>query len=512
MDEQEKNCIPESPEGQETAPEAAEAAAAEASREEKSGQEASPADEKETLPCENAPEDSKEPEPAASVPQEPEKMVPGATPGKIALGVALVVVLLAALIALVVSGGNTQKPAETQPVQTASDVPTAAVETEATEPEETVPATVPEDGNPDDATCKGTYTASDEAVIAARDTVVATSGDLELTVGQLQVYYWMEVRSFLNNYGYYLSYFGLDYTQGLDTQICPIAEESMTWQQYFLESALLSWQSYTAMAAEAEKNGVQMPEENRAEVDGLEESMNESAVTAGFASGEELIQGTLGNAATLEDYARFLEEYYSGLAYYTQITENMTADDAETEAYFDENAESYQESGITKDTVTVDVRHILVFPEGATSETIRTETFPEEAWSASEEKAKQILSSWEAGAKTEDSFAALAEEHSDDEGSNLNGGLYEGVSQGEMVEAFDAWCFDGGRQPGDYGIVKTEFGYHIMYFCGSTPVWQETARNDLLNKKINDFVENTADKYPLTVEYSKILLTYVSLA
>lgn len=491
MDEQEKNPIPEEPEAADTpqtpsVPDAPE----------------SPAEEnKQALPLEG----EESPKEAPQVPAGEEKK---ATPGKIALGIALVVVLLAALIALVVSGRSAREPVQTQPVQTA---PTEAEETEATEPAETVPATVPEDGNPDDATCKGTYTASDEEVAAAKDTVVAVSGDRELTLGQLQVYYWMEVRSFLNNYGYYLSYFGLDYTQSLDTQLCP-AVEGMTWQQYFLESALRSWQSYTAMAAEAEKNNVTMPEEYRKELDGLTESMEESAVAAGFADAEELIHGTLGAGASLADYACFMEEYYSGLSYYSQITESMTADDSEVEAYFDENAETYQQNGITKDTVTVDVRHILIFPEGATSETIRTDTFPEEAWAASEEKAKQILADWEAGEKTEERFAAMAEEHSDDEGSNTNGGLYAGVSQGQMVEAFDSWCFDAGRQPGDFGIVETEFGYHIMYFCGSTPVWKETARNDLLSKKVNDFVEETADRYPLTVEYSKILLGYVNLA
>lgn len=496
MDEQEKNPISEEPEAA--------------------------ADTPQTPPVPETPEapaeENKQPLPSEAeelpkeAPQAPAGEEKKATPGKIALGVALVVVLLAALIALVVSGRSSREPVQTQPVQTSS---AASEETETTEPagtEETAaPATVPEDGNPDDATCKGTYTASDEEVIAARDTVVATSGDQELTLGQLQVYYWMEVRSFLNNYGYYLSYFGLDYTQGLDTQLCP-AVEGMTWQQYFLQSALRSWQSYTAMAAEAEKNNVAMPEDYRAELDGLTESMQESAVAAGFADAEELIHGTLGAGASLEDYAGFMEEYYSGLAYYTQITEKMTASDSEVEAYFDENAEAYQQNGITKDTVTVDVRHILIFPEGATSDTIRTDTFPEEAWTVSEEKAKQILADWEAGGKTEESFAAMAQEHSDDEGSNTNGGLYEGVSQGEMVEAFDSWCFDADRKPGDYGIVETEFGYHIMYFCGSTPVWKETARNDLLSQKINDFVEETADSYPLTVEYSKILLGYVNLA
>ena len=33
-----------------------------------------------------------------------------------------------------------------------------------------------------------------------------------------------------------------------------------------------------------------------------------------------------------------------------------------------------------------------------------------------------------------------------------------------MVTEFNDWCFDAARQPGDNDIVKTSYGYHIMYF------------------------------------------------
>ena len=75
---------------------------------------------------------------------------------------------------------------------------------------ETEAATIPADGNPDDETAKGTYTASDADVIAAKDTVVARIGDKTLTNGQLQMFYWTEVRNFLSGYGAYASMLGLD--------------------------------------------------------------------------------------------------------------------------------------------------------------------------------------------------------------------------------------------------------------------------------------------------------------
>ena len=61
--------------------------------------------------------------------------------------------------------------------QTDSVEEKAAVTTEATEAtEETVPPTIPADGNPGDATCKGSYTGTDNG-----DAVVAVSGAAELT-------------------------------------------------------------------------------------------------------------------------------------------------------------------------------------------------------------------------------------------------------------------------------------------------------------------------------------------
>lgn len=519
MDEQEKNPGEMNPEisVEETVPQA-EDPRPEANGASEQPEEETIAAEKESAEESNPAGEGAEEEPSGTDPEEKEEKPSGdagaeikpgmkATPGKIALAVAFVVVLVAALIALVVSslGGKDAEPAE----ETETVLPSETQQTEPTE--ETVEYTIPADGNPDDVTCKGSYTASDADVIASRDTVVATAGEYELTVGQLQVYYWMQVREFLSQYGSYLSYFGLDYTHGLDAQLCP-AVEGQTWQQYFLSQALLCWQSYQSMAAEAEKNGVEMPAEYREEMNSLSDELAQSAESSGFDSVDDLVTAMLGGAATYDDYAGFLNLYYEGLGYYAQVTEGYSVTDAEIEAYFDENAASYAENGIDKDDVLVNVRHILIMPEGATSDTIRTEEFPEEAWAASEQRAKDVLEMWKTGEMTEDSFAALAREHSEDDGSKANGGLYEDVSEGQMVAEFNDWCFDAGRQPGDFDIVKTDFGYHIMYFCQSRPQWKDYAREDLLARMTNDFVAETADRYPLAVSYDKILLAFVDLA
>ena len=106
-----------------------------------------------------------------------------------------------------------------------------------------------------------------DAVIAAADAVVATLGDHTLTNSQLQVYYWMEVQNFLNTYGAYAAYFGMDYTQPLDTQL---EEEGLTWQQYFVQTALNNWQLAQALSVKAEEAGMEMEAEHREYLDNLE--------------------------------------------------------------------------------------------------------------------------------------------------------------------------------------------------------------------------------------------------
>ena len=144
----------------------------------------------------------------------------------------------------------------------------------------------------------------------------------------------------------------------------------------------------------------------------------------------------------------------------------------------------------------VNVRHILIVPE----ETNDDGTYTDAAWTAAEQKAQSLLDEWKAGEHTEDSFAFLAAENSADTGSASNGGLYEEVYPGQMVDAFDAWCFDAARQPGDTGIVKTEYGYHVMYYVskGEAVFWFEAAKSDLQTERENALEESIREQYPLT--------------
>ena len=421
---------------------------------------------------------------------------PGLSAGKIALLVALAVAAIAVVIALIVGGKGGKDPAET----TAPSVPG-----------ETVLATIPADGDPNTVACKGTYSVSDEEIAAAAADVVATMGEAKLTNAELQVYYWMQVYDFLSQYGGYASMFGLDIAQPMDRQLS--IEGTMTWQQYFLDSALDTWTNYQAMCHDAAANGYVLEQEYADYLAELPDSLAENAVSMGYESAEAMIQADMGIGANLEGYLKYLNDYYLGYMYYGDTLEQIPVTEAEVEAYFDEHAAEYQENGLEKsDEVYVDVRHILIAPEGGTTDESGTTTYSDAEWAAAEKKANDILNEWLSGEKTEDSFAALAGTHSVDGGSSSNGGLYEDVYVGQMVEPFENWCFDASRQYGDYGIVKTTYGYHIMYFVGSDLVWYLTAESDMMVEKGNEFLQETLAKYPAEINYSAIVLGNVDLS
>jgi hypothetical protein len=419
--------------------------------------------------------------------------------GKIALLVTLAVAAVAVVIALILGGKGGSNPAET----------TAPSNPAATNP--TVAMTVPADGNPDDVTCKGSYSVDEKEIKKLGDKVVATMGDAELTNTELQVYYWMQVYDFLNQYGSYASMFGLDYTQPMDRQLS--IDGKLTWQQYFLDSAVKAWSNYQAMALDAEANGYELEQEYADYLAELPANMADSAAQMGYENAEAMVQRDMGPGATMDGYMKYLSTYYLGYMYYGATMEQVAVTDADIEAYFDAHAAEYQENGLAKgEDRFVDVRHILISPEGGTADESGATVYSEEEWAAAEKKANDVMNEWLTKHPDEDGFAVMAETYTQDPGSATNGGLYEDVEQGQMVPEFDAWCFDTSRQPGDYGIVKTTYGYHIMYFVGSDPIWYVTAENDLMAEKGNEFMQEILAKYAAEIDYSAIALGDVDLA
>lgn len=114
----------------------------------------------------------------------------------------------------------------------------------------------------------------------------------------------------------------------------------------------------------------------------------------------------------------------------------------------------------------VSFRHILVkAEEDADAQEITYDTI-----NAAQKKAEELYEQWQED-PTKENFITMANENSDDTGSNTNGGLYENVPMGRMVTEIEDWIFDPERKPGDTTIVYVSnsnyTGSHIVYFEGT---------------------------------------------
>lgn len=472
---------------------------------------------------------------------------------------------------------------------------------------------------------KDSYTVSDSKAEKKADVVVATQDGTELTNGQLQVFYWMQVYDFMSDYSYYISYF-MDTSTPLDEQQCTVTEDEMTWQQYFLEEALYTWSRYQALYDEAIASGYEMPETYRQGLDSMEENLTTSAANNGYESLEDMMTGEFGAGVTFSDYMYYLERYFMGNLYFNEVMDHTEVTDEELEEYFQENITTLAKNGITKDSgLLVDLRMILVTPEESKDED-GNKVYTSAAWEVCENAAKEILELWLAGDKTEDSFAELATEKAKDsdtvsdeglsqyiaklslttvdvrhilikadgtenddgtitfkdeeaaaeayakaqeiltkwlenpteehfaelakehtaDGNGDEGGLYEDVTEGKMVTSFNDWCFNADRKEGDYEIVATQYGYHIMYFVhrddaieqwafadrqeGDTTVvktddgyavlyyvtgedgWIVYSRSGVLQEKSKELLTAYTENKETEVSYGKIALGEVSLS
>lgn len=142
------------------------------------------------------------------------------------------------------------------------------------------------------------------------------------------------------------------------------------------------------------------------------------------------------------------------------------------------------------------VRHILIKTASTSSTTSESSGLTDEEAKA---KAEEIYQEWKDGEHTEESFGVLATKYSEDSGSTSSGGLYENIAEGDMVTEFNDWCFDQNRKPGDTDIIKTTYGYHIMYFVGNgLPAWKQTADTAMRSNDTYEKYQEMKEQYTVT--------------
>ena len=229
-------------------------------------------------------------------------------------------------------------------------------------------------------------------------------------------------------------------------------------------------QTYAVYDA-AVADGFALPAEDVEAIDQEIADLNTTAASYGYSGANALLAAMYGAGCTTDSYRQYDLTVHTVSDY---VSDKFEYTDEEVKAYY---AEHKDELGEERDYRTVNVRHILV---------------------EDEQTAQDILQQYLDGDKTEDSFGELAMEYSTD-GSADNGGLMEGVTPGQTVEAFNEWIFDQSRKTGDTDIVQTEYGYHVMYFVGEGEnTFDATVRDTMKNEAYNAWVDELTADYPIT--------------
>ncbi len=417
--------------------------------------------------------------------------------GRLAAIIAAAVVILALIAAAVLFGGKKTDGAKTPDSQPgASETENADAAGDETDAE----APVSEDGTVMHVNDAGytSYTATAEQLTdEVLSSVIATCGDRTLTNRALSLYYWQQYYAFASAYGSYLAYF-MDTSLGLDEQLYG---ENVTWQQQFIDRAVVMFQHVSALAQRAEAEGFTLGEDDQAYLDELIDNLSQAAAGYGYESADAFLQLQFGPGVTAQDYLSYAADSTLALAYLQSLVAQHSYTSDDVSAYYDAHADEYAENRVEKlDLPNIDIRHILIVP----AEQDENGAYTDEAWQAAQQQAEQLLQQWQSGEATEESFAELAVDNSAD-GSASNGGLITDVYPGQMVDEFNDWCFDEARQVGDVGIVRSQFGYHIMYLSavGDEIHWYTVAESDYLNELSATIEDEIAEAYELQTDLDK---------
>lgn len=455
-------------------------------------------------------------------------------------------------------------------------------------------------------TTGGTTSAADNLQnIDPASTVVMNIADHKIMISEYNFYYMTGYNQFMQQYGSYVSMFGLDPTKPFDEQACGMAEDGSTWHDYFSNQAEQQMIYTMAYYDQAKKENMQLDDESKQAIQGHLDSVAPYAQQNNMTE-EEYFTKYFGKGMTKELYTEIINRYYLAIQWQTQKTKNASEKertDAEIEKYYKDNVsqfasvdyriftfvskatnaedeteeqrtqyleqtqkdakamadkiksqkdfislsqknaleadkEKYKDDAATlrtnngvsgeadalnkwlydpvrkandvttiedtvgtsvvmmvkpaykDETACVNVRHVLVMAQAA------GETPTDEEKAAAKSKAQEIYDAWKAGDKTEESFAALAKEKTEDPGSKESSGLYQNVKPGEMVQAFNDWCFDLQRKAGDTGIVETEYGAHVMYFSGKgEALWKINVKEAMNNKELKELFDSISKPY-----------------
>lgn len=256
--------------------------------------------------------------------------------------------------------------------------------------------------------------------------------------------------------GYMLSYFGLDPSGDLSTQMYT---ETLTWQDFFEELAAENLVNNKALKLQAGKAGFTY--DTAQEYAEYEKAMKDAASEAGV-SLKEYVKQLYGPYATMSRLEGIVKETMVIGAYYDAMEEERRPSGEEIQAYYDENMDSYD---------SVDYRVVTVNAELPTEPTDLADPVEDETPAEGEGENEGAEGEETPYEPSEAEIAAAMEEAKEEADKELKtvtreGELNENVKRSDASSLLRDWLFQEGRKAGDTTVIEdsTNHRYYVLAF------------------------------------------------
>ena len=294
--------------------------------------------------------------------------------------------------------------------------------------------------------------------LATHETYVVINGE-KVNKVEFDYAYNTSKNNYITQYGSYLSYFGLDTSKDLSTQMY---SDTLTWQDYFEQNAVESLKQNKALMAEAKAAGFTY--DTTDEYNTFKETIKTSAAAAGV-SDKEYVRSIYGSYATMGRIEEYVKNDMVMNAYYQKLQEDNAPSDDEIQSYYEENKATYDSVDYRLTTIEADlptepteladpVEETAADTTGTTDGTAATDTTQDTAYQPSDaEIAKAMEDAKVLADDAEQTVAKDGEAHENEKKSSVN----------YMISD---WLFDDARKAGDTTVITndTSHCYYVVAF------------------------------------------------
>ena len=327
------------------------------------------------------------------------------------------------------------------------------------------------------------------------DKIVAQFGNHTLTAAGFSYFYWASYTSFLNYHGSDAQNY-LDLYTPLDQQMY---SEDTTWQDYFINDALMAFRQYCVLNDQADAAGFELSETAQNALANAEEELQGTAEAMGFETIDEYLKANYGDGATMENYLEYIHDHFVVQEYTAQLQSSFDFSDQEIEDYYDQNVETYEAAGVFKNDVKMaQLRYLMILPEDQS----------DESYDAIDAVFYEMLDDWETWEdKSEEGFMSFGEKWSE---RGFAQDYLDAVAPGKIYFSyFDDWVFDEPRSPGDTRTWVMESGDYLFYYVGQLDdvYWRSQTRYDMCRDTFTTFLLEQIERYSFSVHEENIIIS-----